>query len=199
MSPNTSLSQYATVSRWQANFLNILPAVRKHACVCFRRLDYHARQEAVAATIARALVDYGDLAAKQRLAYAYPNTLADFAVRRVRAGRTAGAPQNPYDLLSRIQSQKIQSLDTQKSGTWRELVLQDRRVSPADQAAFNLDFQNWLSRWPKFHRRMIGTLAAGHRTSEVARRFKVTAGRVSQLRRQYQRSWEAFQGLAQAA
>ncbi len=149
MSPKTSLSQLAVSSRWQNNFLAVIPAVRQHACICFRRLEHHARQEAIAATVARAFVDYGNLVRRRRLVNAYISTLADFAVRRVRAGRAVGAAQNSRDLLNRDpQRRQVRSLTPWESGTWRELVLEDRRVSPADQAAFNLDFQAWLARWP---------------------------------------------------
>ncbi len=200
MSPKTSLSRLAVGSRWQTNFLAVMPAVRQHACICFRRLDHHARQEAIAATIARAFVDYGILVRKRRLAHAYPSTLAEFAVRRTRAGRGVGTSQNTRDLFNHAAHRRhVQSLSPWDSGTWREQVLEDRRVSPADQAAFNLDFQAWLFGWPPSHRRIIDTLAAGHRTCEVAQRFKMTSGRVSQLRRQYQRSWVAFQGAERAA
>ena len=39
-------------------------------------------------------------------------------------------------------------------------------------------------------------LALSHTTGEVAKRFRVSAGRISQLRRDLQRSWEEFQGEA---
>jgi hypothetical protein len=37
-------------------------------------------------------------------------------------------------------------------------------------------------------------LAIGNTTGEVAKRFDVSAGRVSQLRRELAESWKAFQG-----
>jgi hypothetical protein len=37
-------------------------------------------------------------------------------------------------------------------------------------------------------------LAAGERTTDVARRFGVSLARISQLRRELERSWLAFQG-----
>jgi hypothetical protein len=41
---------------------------------------------------------------------------------------------------------------------------------------------------------MAETLALGHRTQDVARKFKVSAGRVSQLRRDLAGSWRKFVG-----
>jgi hypothetical protein len=42
-------------------------------------------------------------------------------------------------------------------------------------------------------------LAAGERTGDVAKRFKVSAGRVSQLRGELAESWRAFVGEGPAA
>jgi hypothetical protein len=74
-------------------------------------------------------------------------------------------------------------------------VVESRRVSPADRAAFKLDFAQWLSQWPFRHRKIINALASGERTTDVAQRFGVTLARISQLRGQYQQSWQQFQGV----
>jgi len=197
----TPLSQLATSRRWQTNFLGILPAVQQHARISFRRLHGEARQEAIAATIARAFVDYGILAQQRKLARAYPCSLAEFAVRRVRAGRAVGAPRNTRDVFNRDRHRlHIQSLTPSASaGTWHDLVLANRRVTPADQAAFNVDFQEWLGQWPPRHRAIINTLAAGNRNHEVAARFKTSRSCISKFRRTYRESWEQFQGVQQAA
>ena len=76
------------------------------------------------------------------------------------------------------------------------MVLETRRVSPADQAAFNLDFQAWLQGWSRRDRQILYHMAAGHGTFAVADRFKISPARVSQLRRRYRESWMQFQGMA---
>ena len=201
MNTKTPLSIIAASRRWQTNFLRILPTVQQHARICFRRLPQVARQEAIAATIARAFADYGQLAHQRKLSRAYPTSLAEYAVRRIRAGRTVGGSQNARDLLNHApQRFHIQSLTPSNSsdGGWRELVLENRRTTPADQAVFNLDFQSWLAQWPPRHRDIINTLAAGHRNCDVALRFKTSRSRISQLRRTYRQSWEQFQGALAA-
>jgi hypothetical protein len=201
MTTKTPLSIMAASRRWQTNFLSVLPTVHHHARICFRRLPQFARQEAIASTIARAFVDYGILARQRKLSRAYPTSLAEFAVRRIRAGRTVGGSQNARDLLNHDpHCRHIQSLTPNNSsdGTWRELVLANRRITPADQAAFNLDFQTWFAQWPPRHQDIINTLAAGHRNCDVALRFKTSRSRISQLRRTYRQSWEQFQGALAA-
>jgi DNA-binding NarL/FixJ family response regulator len=43
-------------------------------------------------------------------------------------------------------------------------------------------------------RRIAKTLAMGHTTGDVARRFRLSPGRISQLRQALRLSWQEFQG-----
>jgi hypothetical protein len=76
------------------------------------------------------------------------------------------------------------------------MTLEDRRVSPANQAAFNLDFAAWVKSFARRDRRMIGNLAAGGSTFAVAEKFRLSPGRVSQFRRRFEQSWNQFQGTS---
>ena len=80
-----------------------------------------------------------------------------------------------------------------------EAVVEDSRTPVPDQVAFRIDFSDWLKRQPRRNRRIAEALAVGNATGEVARRFHVTSGRISQLRRQFHRSWQEFQGNAAVA
>ena len=194
------LSALATSRRWQHNFLKVLPAVQTHAKVYFRRLRPGARAEATAEAVARACVTYRKLVQQKKLGQVYVGNIATFAVKAVNSGRRVGGHQNRKDVLSptaqKTNGIAVASLSpwSTSDNTWRDLLLESRRVSPADQACFNLDFQDWLRAWPQRHRQIITALAAGHRAKAVARKFGVTEGRMSQLRDRYQRSWEQFQG-----
>ena len=42
-------------------------------------------------------------------------------------------------------------------------------------------------------------LLRGERTSDVARQFRISPGRISQLRREFERSWREFHGEGDAA
>jgi len=79
-------------------------------------------------------------------------------------------------------------------GGWHDMMLESRRVNPADQAAFNVDFTEWIKTFPHRHRAIIKAMASGYTTTELALRFRVTLGRISQLRRAYETSWAKFQG-----
>ena len=51
---------------------------------------------------------------------------------------------------------------------WRQWLAEDNRVSPADEAAFRLDFAAWLAVLPPRKRQAAELLVAGHETGAVA-------------------------------
>ena len=63
-----------------------------------------------------------------------------------------------------------------------------------DIVAFRCDFADWLKSLKRRDRRMAEYLSMGHRTSAAAKRFKVSPGRVSQLRKELAQSWHEFTG-----
>jgi hypothetical protein len=77
---------------------------------------------------------------------------------------------------------------------WRDWLAEDNRVSPADEACFQIDFEDWLDGLPGRDRRVAELLAAGEMTGDVVWMVGVSPGRVSQLRRELAESWQEFQG-----
>ena len=71
--------------------------------------------------------------------------------------------------------------------------MEDRQASPAEVAMTRIDFRDWLQRLSHQKRRIAELLASGETTQSVARQFKLSAGRISQLRRELQTSWEELQ------
>ena len=69
---------------------------------------------------------------------------------------------------------------------------ENARTPPAEQAIFRLDFRNWLNTWKPKDREMINDLVLGERTADVASKHRITAGRVSQKRRQFRDDWERY-------
>ena len=66
--------------------------------------------------------------------------------------------------------------------------------TPADLAAFRIDFPDWLGTLSGRDRRIVEDLAFGERTGDVAVKYGVSPSRISQMRRQLQEGWEAFIG-----
>ena len=81
---------------------------------------------------------------------------------------------------------------------WKEVLVEDKHAGPAETAAARLDFGSWTESLPCRLRAIATTLATGETTKETAKRFNVSSGRISQLRRELKTSWQAFQGEAPA-
>jgi hypothetical protein len=74
-------------------------------------------------------------------------------------------------------------------------ALHDNTATPVpDQVQFRCDFPAWAGRLPVVKRRLVGRLALGHRTKDVAAAFGLSEGRVSQLRREFFTGYAAFCG-----
>ena len=74
------------------------------------------------------------------------------------------------------------------------MLVEDKHAGPAETAASRIDFADWLRLLPERSRRIAETLATGETTKKAAKRFRVTPGRISQLRRELQQNWQDFQG-----
>ena len=80
----------------------------------------------------------------------------------------------------------------------RETLVEGRHAGPAETAAARIDLAAWFRSLARKKRRIARELARGEGTGNVARIFGLTAGRVSQLRRELAESWAEFQGEAAA-
>jgi hypothetical protein len=178
----------------------MLPAILTHVRISFRHLDPEARQEAVQNCLANATLAYARLHALGKVELAYPTVLARYAVAQTRDGRRVGGHLNIRDVLSEhCQQHKglfVERLDhyDQDKECWREALVEDRRCGPAEIAASRLDFGAWLRSLPGQLRRIAKVLASGETTGAAAKKFRVSAGRISQIRQELHQSWRRFVG-----
>ncbi len=93
---------------------------------------------------------------------------------------------------------RLDHYDRQQDG-WLEVLIEDRRAGPAETAASRIDFPAWLKTLSKRKRRIAWKLALGETTRHVARLFRVSDARISQLRRELERSWRYFHGESAVA
>jgi hypothetical protein len=178
----------------------MLPTITRIAHQNFGHLDPQAKEEATAEVVAAAFIMFVGLVRDGRESLAFPSVLAMYGVRRVRIGRMAATPMNVRDISSLYcQLQKgisVERLDRfdREENAWREVVVEDKHATPADVARVRIDFSDWLRTLPRRTRRIAETLSTGETTGNVAKRFHVSAGRVSQLRRELKESWNEFVG-----
>ena len=186
---------------WHKTFLRLLPAIRLHARIAFRHLDPEGREEAVQGVICNACAAVARLAELNKLDLAYASVLARYGVAQVLDGRMTGGRLNCKDVMSGYCQRKkhlaaLQRLDRfdEEENAWQEAVVEDRHAGPADIVSFRIDFADWLKNLGRRDRRIAERLALGHRTQDVARRFKISEARVSQLRGELAESWRRFVG-----
>ncbi len=176
-------------------FESLVPRLRTHARVRFRHLRPVDREEAVADVLAYGFASYLRLTERGKDPTAFPAVFAQFVAKAVANGRGVVRRLSARDLLGRPRGERVtvRRLDDPMpgGGWWRDLAL-DRRVRVDEQAAFNVDFPAWLDTLPAAKRRVAGLLARGHATDEAARVTGLSAGRVSQLRRELADSWFHF-------
>lgn len=189
----------ASEPAWHAPFLALLPQVHDRLRFAFRKLPPEERLEATCEAIASIAISFARLYEQGKSAVAYASTLAEYAVRHYFAGRRVGSRLNADDITSpyaqRQRGYRVRSLDRRDpSGAWKEIVVEDRRATPADVAASRIDLEDWFDQLPRLKRGVAQTLATGESTKETASRFNVTPGRVSQMRGELAEDWADFQG-----
>jgi hypothetical protein len=179
----------------RAAFESLVPRLRTHARVRFRHLRPVDREEAVADVLAYGFASYLRLKERGKDPTTFPAVFAHFVAKAVANGRGVVRRLSARDLLGRPRGERItvHKLDDLMpgGGWWRDLAL-DRRVRVDEQAAFNIDFPAWLGTLSAVKRHVAELLARGYGTDEVAQGTGVSAGRVSQLRRELADSWFDF-------
>jgi hypothetical protein len=181
-------------------FLAMLPAITRVARQTFSDLDAEAKEEAVAEVVATALIMFVGLVRDGREASAYPSVLAAYSIRRVRTGRQAATPRNIRDVSSmhcQLQKDvKVERLDRYDSAeeAWTEVLVEDRHAGPAETAAARIDVGEFFRGLKPRYRKVADFLAEGNTTNEAAKRFRVSASRISKMRRCFYDGWQRFQG-----
>lgn len=204
--PNSSLDSAAsrtppsTSVSWHNAFLEMLPRIQDHASYMFRDLPGDKRDEAIQEVTCNACLAFARLVERGRAEAATWSSLAKYAVAQFRDGRRVGCSLNIKDVSSEycqqrkgVDVRRLHRWDHQNE-EWTEMVVEDRHSTPAELAAFRIDFREFLRSLSRRDRKVALKLARGHATSWIAKKFKISAGRVSQLRRELYEAWHEFQG-----
>jgi hypothetical protein len=187
----------------RGKFESLLPAIRRHVTYAFRQLRWGLREELIAEAIGAAFAAFVRLIQRGMESVIYPHALAKYAVHHVRDGRRLGSGRDSRDVLSELVQTRngfrVEAMDgISPRSSWQDQLLVNRRATQAELAACKLDFQAWLQRLSVLKRRVAVRLAMGDSTTEVAERYRVTAGRISQLRHELKANWESFQAVPTA-
>ena len=182
-------------------FVLMLPQIVDQAEYAFRQVPAGVREELVQETLAQAYAMFVRLCHRGKTSLAYATPLAKFAIRHVREGRRMGSSCNSVRTSCRLvpvrrRESSIRRLDRfdRRNRGWQEALVEDHTAGPAEIAATRLDFSGWLSTLSTRDRKLAETLAMGETTGRVARMFRISSARVSQLRRELCANWHRFVG-----
>ena len=156
--------------------------------------------------IANAFVTFVALVRRGKMDLAYGTVLGRLAAAQFKDGRRVGNSLNSAEVLSpyaqRLKSLVVERLDHQEKddeNAWCEVLVEDKTAGPFDIVRTKLDFESWLQSLPRRDRKVAQFLSLGNRTADAAEKFSVSEGRISQLRRALEKSWNAFGNEGNAA
>ncbi len=191
-----------TATCFHEQFEALLPKIKESARFAFRALNPADRDEAVADVCAAAWPAWHGLIKRGKNPLDVgPYGILTNAIRYVRNGRRVGNPgsgrgrMDPWHRKAQRRGGfKLVSLAAaQRDGDVKAWVANDHRSTPADHAAFLLDFQDWLGRLSERRRRSAELLSQGFGTVEVARQVGLTPAAITQARAALARNWSEFQ------
>jgi hypothetical protein len=185
-----------------AAFLTILPRIELHGRVYFRHKKGDKRDEAIAEMVALAWKSFVNCVRNGKNPLEFPMALARRAAQGVHNGRRLCGQEKIKDVLSpRAQQQHNFTVVSLPEGSslhgnvFDEALIDNTQTPVPDQVSFRIDFPAWRLTRSERDRRVIDDLMLGERTLDVADKHGLTAGRVSQLRRDFQQDWERFCNL----
>jgi len=202
-----------TFQELRDRFEVLLPRIELHARIFFRNVKCtQAKEEAVAETLGLSWKWFIRLAERGKDAGTFVSTLASYAARAVKSSRQVCGQQKAQDVMSPVAQRRhgfaVLHLPTSTATPYETLygavlgqhlhdAFEDRladntRTPVPDQAAFRIDFPSWYATLTERDRRMVDDLITGERPGDVARRFGLSAGRVSQKRRAFHDDWQRF-------
>ena len=191
-----------TACSFHREFELLLPKIKEAARFAFRGLNPSDRDEAAADLIAATWSAWSGLIKRGRSPLEVgPIGILNFALRYVRSGRRVGNPgsgRGRMDLWNHRAQRAfgfrlISLAAARREAGLRAWIANDHRSTPADHAAFLIDFREWLDRLPERRRQSAELLALGFGTKEVAQQVGVSPAAISQARSELARNWEAFQ------
>jgi hypothetical protein len=191
-----------TANCFHRPFEEFIPKIKEAARFAFRSLNPSDRAEAVADVLAATWSSWHGLIRRGKNPLEVgPHGILTNAIRYVRNGRRVGnrgSGRGRMDLWNhrayKTHGIRLVSLAFAQRG--RELkawVANDHRSTPADHAAFLIDFQDWLSRLSERRRLSAELLSQGYSALEVARQVGLTPSAITQARAALAKNWSEFQ------
>jgi hypothetical protein len=178
-----------TMTEARARFEARFPELQSKARAYFADYKPEAKDESVANSLFLTWHHFVALIEKGKADDALLTSTFYFSCRQTRAGR----------MMRTVKSDKSRELWDYARKTGKRIVsginldaYVSKRCSVLDVVAFRIDTQAWLDSLTENQRQRALDLAGGTGTKELPERWKVSAGAVSNFRRQLNESYERF-------
>ena len=182
----------------EAKFLELMPAITTMAKAAFKNCNSDKQDDALQSVLVASYWSVRQLAKNGRLNEAFSTPIGWFAIKAYRSGRVGGVPMNSTDALAestrarkRVHIESYNNHGRIKKG-WGEIFMTDGRVNVAKEVCFKIDYEGWIDTLQDRQRQMLEGMIAGDTTSELAEKFRVSPGRISQIRRELVESWKNY-------
>jgi len=195
-------------------FLVILPRIELHGRVYFRHKNAEKREEMIAEMVGLCWRWFLRLVQQGKDPTQFVSALAGYAARAVNNGRRIIGQEKAKDVMNPATQNrhgfKVECLHSSTCASHEELYsmprgqelhdafeerLRDNTMTPVpEQVAFRIDWPAWIITRTERDRRIVNDLMAGERTLDVSRKYKISPGRVSQLRQEFHDDWLHFSG-----
>jgi hypothetical protein len=192
-----------SLQRLQQTFVaDILPRVEAHGHIRFRHVRCHQRkEELVAEMTALCWKWFLRLVRRGKDVLQFVSALVTYAARAVNSGRRVCGMDRAKDVLSPRAQQmhgftvsKLPDFSTLSGSPVAEALMENTDTPVPEQVSFRVDFPQWRRARCHRDRAMIDRMMLGERTLDLSKKFGVSPGRVSQLRREFHDDWQRFRG-----
>ena len=182
-----------SVPSFDVLYAKMLPHFRYYARRYSRskRID---REDVIQELTGIALELYTSLVRRGKTVFYTP--IMKYAIKRYREGRRF-IGYNSTDILSEQTQMMGRSAICRLSefdgdpGSW-DFGHYNRNHDPAEAVHWKIDYETWLSQQTPRDQAIAHDLSYGYTTGEVARKYGVSDGLISQYRKRYAESWENF-------
>ena len=200
-----------------AAFLSIVPRIELPGQVAFRGvLCPQRRADCISEMVALCWLWFVRLVERGKDPLGFPVVLASYAARQVKCGRRLCGQEKGKDALSGLAQRRhgfkveplphaaasydrLGAVGGQRMHDVLEELLHDNGQTPVpEQVCFRLDFPAWRRTHDRRTRRIMDGMMLGERTRDLARKYGLSPGRISQLRRELRNDWRRCQGEAPA-
>jgi len=211
----TSLQVSASHSQTSLHdrFLTLLPHLERFGRLYFRHLRCpHQKAEMLQEVRSLGWRWFTRLVERGKNPADFLKSFVILLARAVKCGRRVTGLQKAKDVMNPMTQRRhgfeVESLESstatridklysspngQKLHDAYEERLRENAVTPIpDQVQFRIDLPAWLATLTTRERRIIEMMALDERTKDISRKFQVSAGRVSQLRRDFFNGWNRF-------